>query len=264
MNATLTLLPIFIITLAISIVGLAGGFLLLWRERLMQRGARFLMSFAAGSILGAAFFDVLPEALNNGERSPATVSAVALGGVIVFFILEKLLILHHHTHDAAAEDAMHGADFHSLKSARPLVIFGDALHNFLDGAVIAIAFLTNISLGAITSLAVVAHEIPQEIGDFSILLHSGMSKKRVILWNFLGALVSPIGAVVGYFAFAAYHKIEALFLAFIVGNFIYLALADLVPTIKHERRTAQSLAQIATLLFGVAVVWQTSRWLHAG
>ncbi|MFH1170944.1 MAG: ZIP family metal transporter [bacterium] len=251
---TPSFLFIFLITLAISLLGLAGGILLLWHKRLLQRGAQYLMSFAAGSILGAAFLNLLPEALRQTNNIQTT-SFFVLVGVLIFFGLEKLLILHHHTHDVGREAVLDAERTHSLRSARPLVIVGDALHNFLDGAVIAIAFLADMKIGIITALAVVAHEIPQEIGDFSILVHSGMERRRVLLWNILGALVSPLGAILGFTAYEMYHKVEPVFLALIVGNFVYLALADLVPTIKHETRMRQSLAQISLVILGIAIVW---------
>jgi zinc and cadmium transporter len=260
----MTLASILGVTLAMSLLGLTGGLFLIWQERFVHRSSRYFLSFAAGSILGAALLELLPEALDRGTITGEQAGMYGLFGIIIFFILEKLLIMHHHSHDHAMEVVVHRSFFHSLKAARPLVIVGDAFHNFLDGAVIAIAFCTDLRVGIITALAVIAHELPQEIGDFSILIHSGMKKSRVIAWNVLGAFVSPLGALVGYSAFSSFAAIEAPILAIVVGNFIYLALADLFPTIKHEPRLSRSALQIGLLLFGIALMWWIGVVLREG
>lgn len=245
---------IIVATLIISLLGLIGGLLVLWREQKIRRFTKYLMSFAAGSILAAALLELLPEAL-EGEAAPHTIGLWILIGVLIFFVLEKLLILHHHTHEEVAETEMHGAPSHGLSAIRPLIIIGDALHNFLDGIVIAIAFLTDTRIGIITALAVIAHEIPQEIGDFGILLHSGMQRGRVLLWNVLGALVSPLGAIAALAARDLYEKVAPAALALVVGNFVYLALADLIPAIKHERKIRNTIAQIVLVVVGIIIVW---------
>ncbi len=250
---TPSLATILFATLLISVLGLAGGIILLWREHAVKRLAPSLISFAAGSILGAALLELLPEALAAENLSVETTALLILLGIVVFFFLEKLLLIHHHSHENDADGET--PEGRHLRTARPLVIFGDAVHNFLDGAIIAVAFLTDWKLGIVTGIAVVAHELPQEIGDFSILIHSGMDRGRVLFWNVLGALVGPLGALVGYGAFEEFERAEPIVIAFVVGNFIYLALADLVPTIKHESRRLQSVAQLVLLIIGIALVW---------
>jgi zinc and cadmium transporter len=259
-----TFLIIFSITLGVSLIGLVGGMLLLWREASIQRWSRYLLSFAAGTILGATFFDLLPEALEYGDPGHSTIAFAILGGILLFFILEKLSILHHHAHDHDIDHAAHATHYSSLATARPLIIFGDALHNFLDGVIIAIAFLTSVPLGIITAIAVVAHEIPQEIGDFSILIHSGMDRRKVLLWNLYGALVSPLGVVVAFLAAGWFASVQGIVLAFVVGTFAYIALADLIPTIKHERSLSRSLGQIATIIAGAVVIWGVGQVLPHG
>jgi zinc and cadmium transporter len=254
-------LLVLAVTTGVSLIGLAGGFFLVWKSHAIERWSLLLMSFSAGSILGATFFELFPEALANGDSSIQSVLNGALIGILFFFMLEKLLVWHHHSHQHVDEE--HAEPMHHRPSAsvRPLIIIGDAVHNFLDGSIIAVAFLTNPALGIITSLAVIAHEIPQEIGDFTVLLNSGMAKRRVILWNILGALVSPLGSVLVLLNTSLVERIEGPLLAFVVGNFIYIALADLIPTIQHERRLRQSLAQFALILVGVGIVWQLALWL---
>lgn len=253
-----SLTVIFLVTLGTSVLGLLGGFVLLWKEAWAVRWARYLVSFAAGSILGAAFLDLLPEAIEHGNDLGAT-SSFILFGILLFFVLERFLILHHHAHNTGNTDGAHADS--SLASARPLIILGDGLHNFLDGAIIAIAFLTDTTTGVVAAFAVVAHELPQEIGDFSVLLHSGMPRRQVLGWNVVSALTSPLGALVGYGAHETFRALEPIFLALIVGAFVYIALADLIPTIKHERRLQPSIVQILLILVGLGLIWQVGALL---
>lgn len=253
------LLAIVGITTLVSVLGLIGGFFLLWKRNLVRRWSGPLISFAAGSILAAALLDLLPEAL-EGDASARGLGLAFLIGVLLFFLLEKFLVFHHHSH--GHEERLTPAET-KLAGVRPLLIIGDTLHNLLDGIVIAIAFLADPSLGIITAIAIVAHEIPQEIGDFSVLLASGMRRSRVALWNIISAFVSPIGAVIGYVAGGALENSQPFLLAAITGSFLYIALADLVPTIKHEHRAKHSLGQTSFLLLGIVVVLLLTQWLHA-
>ena len=254
MTNTLSAVAIVAATCLISLLGLIGGLLVLWREQGVKRITKYLMSFAAGSILGAALLELFPEAL-EANADTHVLGLWVLTGVMIFFILEKLLILHHHTHEEVSEAEMHGDGLHGLRAVQPLIIIGDALHNFLDGVIIAIAFLTDLRIGIITAIAVVAHEIPQEIGDFGILLHSGMRRGRVLFWNVLGALVGPVGAVVAITFRDVYEKAAGAVLAVVVGNFVYLALADLIPAIKHESRIRNTIGQIVLVIVGIVLVW---------
>lgn len=249
-----------LLTLGSSLLGLVGGFVLLWRADAIRRAAAWILAFAAGSILGASFLGLLPEAFEHGIEvglEPRLLLAWVLIGVLVFFAVEKLLVWHHHAHvhDVDA-DATHPSHLPTSPTVRPLIIIGDALHNFLDGAVIAVAYVIDPALAVVTALAILAHELPQEIGDFGILIASGMARRRIILWNVLGALVSPLGAIVGLLAADRFGAIEPPLLAFAAGNFIYIALADLFPSIQHERRLGRSAGQLALLILGLLVIWQ--------
>ncbi|MFH1088328.1 MAG: ZIP family metal transporter [Patescibacteria group bacterium] len=260
MDTTISNYWIILITLGISLFGLLGGVFLIWKEKLTRKAAPFLISFAAGSIIGAAFLELVPEAFEHNDGDITRVVIPLLIGILFFFTLEKFLVWHHHSHKEGSDHEI--KDIHyPLATARPLIIIGDALHNFLDGAIIAIAFLTDVNLGIITSIAVVAHEIPQEIGDFAALLHSGMKRGRVLFWNFLGAVVSPLGAIIFLTFQDLFENLEAPLLGFVAGNFIYLALADLVPTIQHERKFVNSLTQLAFIVIGIVIVWQLGTWL---
>lgn len=254
-----------LLTLGSSLLGLVGGFILLWRSDAVRRASAWILAFAAGSILGASFLGLLPEAFEHGVEAgvqPQALLVWVLVGVLVFLAVEKLLIWHHHAHVHDVEaDATHPSHLPTAPTVRPLIIIGDALHNFLDGAVIAIAYVIDPALAMMAALAILAHELPQEIGDFGILIASGMARRRVILWNVLGALVSPLGAVVGLLAADRFGAIEAPLLAFAAGNFMYIALADLFPSIQHERRPGRSLGQLAVLVLGILVIWQVGALL---
>ncbi|MDD5566806.1 MAG: ZIP family metal transporter [Patescibacteria group bacterium] len=245
---------IIIATLAVSFVGLMGGVLLIIKEQFTRRWSAYFVSFAAGSILGATFLNLLPEAFDKGADKTRDIIMAIFIGILVFFILEKLLVWHHHAHED--ETHVHTRIYsHNLATARPLIIVGDALHNLLDGAIIAIAFMTDTTLGLITSAAVIAHEIPQEIGDFSILISSGMAKARVLIWNIAGALIAVLGALIVIIARETFENVEVPILGFVIGNFIYIALADLLPTIQHERKLTNTLNQIFLIFAGIGVIW---------
>lgn len=253
-------LSILGLTVSTSLLGLIGGFVLLWREATAMRWSSFLVSFGAGGILGATFLELLPEAIAESSDVNKTILFVLLG-IIVFFVVEKLLVWHHHAHEhGVGEDDRHLSQF-STTAVRPLIIVGDALHNFLDGAVIAIAFLVNAHLGLITALAVLVHELPQEIGDFGILLHSGMRRGSVALWNVVGALVSPLGATVAFFANEKFTGLQVPLLAFAAGNFVYIALADLLPSIQRQTKLGTSLGQLTFFLLGIWLIWQLGLFL---
>ena len=254
---------ILLSTLVVSLIGLTGGVLLLLKEDLTRRWSSLLISFSAGAILSATFFDLFPGALEHPNANINTILTAALLGIIVFFALERLLIWHHHAHED--ESHRHTNIFNSpLSQVRPLIIIGDTLHNMLDGAIIAIAFITDTRLGIITSLAVLAHEIPQEIGDFSILLSSGLSRKRVLFWNAFSALAALVGAIGLYLARQQFEYIELPILGFVIGNFIYIALADLLPTIQHERKVRSPIFHISLIVIGAWIIWFIGKIIPEG
>ncbi len=242
------------LTFATSVLGLAGGFFLLWREASTKRWVHLFVSFGAGGMIGATFLELLPEAIEKGSDANQTLMFMLLG-IVVFFMIEKSLVWHHHSHTHDTGEDTHHPSHLLGRTVRPLIIAGDALHNLLDGAVIAVAFLVSPHLGVITALAVFIHEIPQEIGDFSILIHSGMRRGTVALWNILGALVSPLGAIIAFVASERFQGIEVPLLAFAAGNFIYIALADLLPSMQHQTKFRQSVSQAFLLLTGIFVIW---------
>lgn len=243
-----TIIYIFIFVFLGSIGSLIGGIALLAREKFAFRISHYLASFAAGTLLGAAFFDLLPEAAHEGEKVGVDIFLFTLLGILIFFLLERFIHWFHHHED-------HHEHEKESKSTVPLIILSDTMHNFVDGIVIAATFLVSIPLGIVTTLAVAAHEIPQEIGDFGLLLHKGMAKKKILLVNILSASAAFLGAV---FALLFGNLIEGfipIFLALTAGFFIYIAASDLIPEIHYEKNRKVAVIQSVLLLSGVVAVW---------
>ncbi|EKD90928.1 MAG: divalent heavy-metal cations transporter [uncultured bacterium] len=250
-----TLEYIIVFTLIGSVGSLWGGFLLLSREKLAQKISHLLASFAAGTLLGAAFLDLLPEASEMAGEG-INVFLWTLVGMLSFFILERFIHFFHH-HEQMHKDLQ-------TKSTLPLIIFSDTIHNFIDGVVIGATFLVSIPLGIVTTLAVAAHEVPQEIGDFGLLLHRGLSKGKVILVNVLSALISLVGALLAYFAGEAILEVISIPLALTAGFFIYIAASDLIPEIHFEEKKGLAFLESVILLIGVLFVYISVSFLEHG
>jgi len=230
--------------LGLSLVGGLGGLLvasgvLLIKEPARARLIPWLVSYAVGALLGASMLEILPKALE--QLAPPQVFATRLGGILLFFVLEKLVLWRHcHTHDCEVHDG----------AVLPVVV-GDGFHNFVDGAMIAAATMTSLPLGISTAVAVTAHEIPQEVGDFAILLHAGYSRSKALMLNGLSALASVAGAMAAFFAFDRLPVLLPYFLSLAAASFLYVAMADLIPGLHRGRTDASSLRQIILIAAGV-------------
>jgi zinc and cadmium transporter len=222
------------------------------------------ISFAIGALLAVAFWGLIPEAFEKVKPEQfQSLSGTILAGVLSFFVLEKLLIWRH-CHSGSCEahgdeddhehDHGHSHSHGAAKSAGALIILGDGIHNFVDGVLIAAAFLTDVHLGIVTSLAVAAHEIPQEVGDFAILLHSGYSKRKALFYNMLASLTTVLGGVLAYFGLEDLHDSLPYFLALAASSFIYIAVADLIPSLHKKTDMKTSLQQIALIAMGVLLI----------
>lgn len=233
-----------------SLLGLTGGFLLLTNYGGIKKWSAIFVSFAAGTLLGAAFLSLLPEAIKEFPNSVTATFSWLLVGFLLFFLLEKYLIWHHHGHGHEQDNPSHP---HRVYPS--LIIIGDAIHNFIDGMVIAVSFLVSPALGVTTATAVLAHELPQEIGDFSILIHGGMSRRRTALWNVLGALVSPLGAIAALTISQANVQLEMPLLGLSAGMFIYIAAADLIPEIQRAKKLSTTIIQLFLLLLGILAIY---------
>jgi zinc and cadmium transporter len=231
-------------SLATGILSLAGGIVLLYRKRLKQSTLRCLVSFAAGAMLAAAFIDILPEAFERGDAR--SISAYILVGIVIFFLAEKFLLWHHHSHEHSVEET---------KPVGTLVILGDTMHNFLDGITIGLTFLVSVPLGIITTMAIIFHEIPQEIGDFAILLDAGFTKTRVFFYNLLSSFATLVGAWLALFFSGVFENAIPQLIALAAGSFIYISAADLIPEIHRESNTKNIRYQTLALVLGVIVIW---------
>lgn len=226
-----------------SIGAVAGAALFLFfPEGIRKVLVPCLVSYATGTLLGAAFLGMIPASL---KQAPAhAVMATVLAGMVLFFVLEKL-VLWRHCHDSTCE--MHGR-------AGTLILIGDAFHNFVDGAVIAAAFLTSIPLGIAASLAVIAHEVPQEVGDFAILLDNGYGRMKAFILNSLSSAATLPGAMVAYFWLGETREAVPYILALSAASFIYIAAADLIPGLHRQVTAAASLRQLVLLLAGIGTI----------
>lgn len=242
---------------AILLASAAGGLLSVLLAavalRLRAEWVPVMVSYAIGALLGAAFLEILPHAIEHAGSLQA-VSAAVLAGIFAFFILEKLVLWRHcHTEHCEAHGAEAGAHDHGRSGL--MITVGDTVHNFVDGIMIAAAFLVDVKLGVITAFAIAAHEVPQELGDFLILLHSGYSKRRALLLNLLSSAAMMLGALLGYFLLAAMQEFLPYMLAIAAAGMIYVAVADLIPGL-HRRAELGHTAQQAVLIgLGILTVW---------
>ncbi len=233
--------------LALSIAGSVGGLLVAWTlfagGRAGGQVVSWLVSYAVGTLLGAALLNLVPEAL--ASLAPAPALGTLLAGILTFFVLEKLVLWRHsHEHHPA----------HVHPATATLVIIGDAVHTFTDGVVIAAATLVSVPFGATTALAVIAHEIPQEAGDFAILLAAGHSRRRALILNLTSALGGISGASAMLLLGSAAPAILPYVLAFAAGNFLYVAMADLIPTLNRGRVDRNAFGQMALIALGVLTI----------
>ena len=241
-------MSILVIAVGLSLIGGFGGLLVASGVLLVSDSARaklipWLVSYAVGALLGVSLLALLPSSL---EQLPTQrVFTTLLLGILLFFVLEKLVLWRHcHIHDCEVHES----------SVFPVLI-GDAFHNFVDGAVVAAAVMTSIPLGISTAVAVAAHEIPQEVGDFAILLHAGYSRGRALFLNVLSSAASAVGAVAAFVAFDTVPRMLPYFLAMAAASFLYVAMADLIPGLHRGRTDASSMRQILLIAAGVATMF---------
>ncbi|MHB1086231.1 MAG: ZIP family metal transporter [Minisyncoccota bacterium] len=229
-----------------SFFSLIGGLLLLWRADFAKRIINILFAFGAGAFIGISFLDLLPEAVEMVEE-PYVVFLAALIGFGLFFALERLSMKHIHRGNEHA----HGAHSESLPW---MTVVADTTHNFLDGVVIALAYIADPVLALPTALAIAAHEVPQEIGEFAILLDQGWSKKKIIAVNILSALSAFVGMAIGYLALPFFESHLAILIGGVAGIFIYIAAAQLIPEIHHRAGHSQAYRILIAFIAGVIVI----------
>jgi zinc and cadmium transporter len=239
----------------------AASFLLL-PEHVRKTLVPHLVSFAIGSLLGAAFLGLLPHALTGpGVEDFHNIFLAVLIGLLSFFLLEKLVLWRHCHSDHCEAHAPH--DHHENKEAAGwMILVGDGMHNFVDGVLIAAAFMTDTHLGIVTALAIAAHEIPQEVGDFVVLLHSGFSRKKALLFNVLSSLTTIVGALLAYWSLGDMQHLLPYVLAVAASSFIYIAVADLIPGLHKRAEASETVQQVLLIAAGVSLIYVTHSTLH--
>ncbi len=227
--------------LLVSLVSLVGIVALIIKDNFFQKIQTLLVSFAIGSLLGGAILHLIPESLENEKTS----SVLVLVSIVIFFILEKYFHLRRHKQESQS----------AIKSFGPLNLLADGFHNFLDGILLAAAYSVNIHTGLIATVAVLAHELPQEIGDFAVLLQAGYTKKRALFLNLITALSSMIGGILVLISPLFGNKVSPYILPLAAGGFIYIALADLIPELNHTKSVKKSIFQVIAILLGLTTMW---------
>ncbi|HKO89437.1 MAG TPA: ZIP family metal transporter [Burkholderiales bacterium] len=261
----------------ILIATIAGGLLSIAFAALMSFTAKPqwvspLISLAIGALLGAAFLEVLPHAMEGGDFH--SVTGTVLAGILLFFILEKLVLWRHcHLDECEAHDPPALVNEHQHAHPHPplhdhgrsglLILIGDSFHNFVDGVLIAAAFMESPALGIVTATAVIAHEIPQEVGDFLILLHSGYSKAKAFALNLLSSLAMVVGALLAYAGLQAMQGAVDTLLALAAASMIYVAVADLIPGLHKRPELSATLQQVLLIGAGIFVVWLVGNLAHS-
>lgn len=228
----------------VSLVSLVGILTLVLHHKVLHTIVPYLISFSAGALLGDTFLHILPDLAEGGELTSGT-GMVFLAGILIFFALEKFFHWHHsHT--------SHDEEIHSMVY---MTMMGDTLHNFLDGILIAASFMASWELGVAASVAVILHEIPQELGNFGVLVHGGWSNRKALFWNFISALASFIGAGLVFFLQKDLLPHLSWLVAFAGANFLYLALSDILPELHKEHRTRVSAIHIVTMFLGMVAMY---------
>lgn len=215
-----------------------------------------LVSYAIGALLGAAFLEVIPQAFEKGQSQQAAMAI--LGGIFAFFVLEKLLLWRHcHTEHCEVHDPHGGTSsgaHHDHGRSALLIMVGDTVHNFVDGVLIAAAFLQSIELGIVTAIAIIAHEIPQEMGDFLILLHSGYSRTKAFAVNMISSLATVVGGLLGYYALQVFDGLQPTLLGIVAASMIYVAVADLIPGLHRRPELRDTAFQALLIALGIATI----------
>ena len=243
------LLYILVVTFAIALIAFIGIFTLALKDKVLNKILLILVSLSAGALMGGAFLHLIPEAVEGSEGTDVFI--FVLVGFVLFFIIEKVL---HWRHCHKGKCDVHTFSYMNL--------VGDSIHNFIDGLILAASFVTSVELGLTTTIAIAAHEIPQEIGDFGVLIYGGFKKKKAIILNFIVALTIVLGGIIGYLISKSVESAVAFLLPFAAGGFIYIAATDLVPEIKKELDFKKYMATLVVFILGILIMWFIKYLLH--
>lgn len=238
----MTLLWIIIATIIDGLAALVGALTLSLRKDTFNRILMILVAFSAGALIAGAFFHIMPESLEQGVE-PMQLFIIVILGFGIFFIFEKFLFWHH-CHKGEC-------DVHPYTY---LILFGDGIHNFIDGLIIAASFLVDTGFGIVTTFMIISHELPQELGDFAVLVHGGMKVKKALVYNFISQLTAVLGGVIGFFIGTSIEAFVPFILPFAAGGFIYIGASDLVPQLHGEKDIKKSLLSFALFVIGVLLM----------
>ena len=234
----------FISVIIVSFVSFVGVFSLALKDGFVKKYIGLFISLAVGALLGDSFIHLIPETFEKSS-GPTLTGLLIIIGILIFFILEKFLHWHHHGEDKDEPD---------IHPVGKLLLFTDGFHNFIDGIIIGVSFLVSIPVGIATTLAVILHEIPQEVGDFAVLLHSGYEKKRALWLNFLSALTAVAGTIIALIFGNIAETFTIWILPIAAGGFIYIAMADLIPELHKTKEAKYSVLQILSVFIGIALM----------
>lgn len=229
--------------LIVSLVSLAGIFTLTLREELLRKYIFLLVSLAVGALLGDAFIHLLPEGF-AGIENATNVSLAVIAGILIFFVLEKVFHWHHH---------LEGEDISTIHPTGRMILVSDGIHNFIDGLIIGASYLVSVEVGIATTLAVILHEIPQEMGDFGVLIHSGYTTGKALWFNFLSALLAVFGTILAL-TVGSTEKLTLWLIPFAAGGFIYIAMSDLIPELHKTKNVSHSVLQFIAVLVGIGAM----------
>lgn len=241
----------------IALISLIGMVTLFFSRKSMTKIVSVLIAFAAGAMLGAAFLDLLPEAAEEG----GPVFTMTFVGILVFFVMETYLYWYH-CHAGHYHEHEHEKKVHPIKPVGTLNLFGDSLHNFVDGMMVASSFLVSIPLGIVTAIGAAAHEIPQEIGDYTILLYSGYKRGKALILNFIVAITVVLGAVATYYLGHLFTSLPKYIIPFSAGGFIYMACTDLMADLKTEATAKKATLQLIALAIGIGIIVAVTQLVH--
>lgn len=234
-------------TLLISLIAFIGALVLFFKEEILKKILLVLVAFSAGALIGGAFLHLIPEAILEigvDEISLLITFSFLLAGFCTFFVLEQLISWHHH----------HSTSHPKILPFSYLTLVSDGIHNFIDGIVLAASFMVSFNIGVTTTLAIALHEIPQEIGDFGVLVYGGFEKTKALALNFLTATTIIVGGIIGYFLYSWLGGAMALFIPFAAGNFIYIAGTDLIPEIRFKQSSIEALVRFIVFLSGILLM----------
>jgi len=239
------LIQIFISILIVSLISLIGTFTIFFSDKKLNEIIFLFVGLSVGALLGDSFIHLLPESLE--KSSPITVGLLVMFGILIFFLIEHF-IQWRHCHSIECSNLEH-------KSFTTMVLIGDSTHNFIDGIIIASAYFVSINLGIVTTIAIILHEIPQEIGDFGVLIHGGYSKKKALALNFLSAIMAFLGAFIAFLLIDYIPNIISFFIPITAGTFIYIAASDLIPELHKTTKAKNIILQTISIIIGIALMY---------